>query len=417
MRILVIGSGAREHAITWKFSKSNRTSALYVAPGNAGTDEIAINLPDLSPTDTESIVRFCKDNRLNLVFIGPEDPLVAGVADALRAEGIAAIGPGSDAARLEGSKDFAKQFMQENNIPTARARTFTDFAECGRYLDSVNYRVVLKKSGLAAGKGVLESTDPVEMKQFAKDVLREDTLIVEEFLSGYEVSIFAVSDGTNYRLLPACADYKKAGEGAVGPNTGGLGSVCPVPWLEPASFRQIQSEVIEPTFNGLRQRSLMYQGILYFGLMITDDGPRLLEYNVRLGDPEAQVLLPLIKSDISNLCDAIVEGTLADFPLSVSQSSALGVVVASAGYPGSYQKDVPVESLPPITEKGRFVFHANTHRGGTGSILTGGGRSFTAVGIGNELLHARTEAYATARQIQFKGAWFRPDIGARIFGN
>jgi len=417
LRILVIGSGAREHALTWKFSKSKRTSALYVAPGNAGTEQIATNVPELGARDYEGIVRFSIENRINLVFIGPEDPLADGLADILRNAGIPAIGPGKEAAQLEGSKAFAKNFMRDHGIPTARSAEFDSYEKCVAYLEKLDHRVVLKKSGLAAGKGVLESTEIVEMKSFAKSVLTNDTLLVEEYLAGYEVSIFAVSDGENYLLLPPCADYKKAGEGTTGPNTGGLGSVCPVPWIEPAMLARIKAEVVEPTFQGLRTQSLRYKGILYFGLMITDEGPRLLEYNVRFGDPETQVLLPLIKSDFGNLCDAIIEGNIGEFPLAVSEKSAVGVVIASPGYPGQYRTGLPVRGLPSDSAQGQLVFHANTHRDNGGVILTGGGRSFTAVGIGNELLQARAEAYSAAQAVKFDGAWFRKDIGSRIFGN
>jgi len=417
LRILVIGSGAREHAVTWKFSRSKRTSGLYTLPGNAGTAEIAANLPDISPSDGEAIVRFCHDNRINLVFVGPEDPLAAGLVDLLSEAGIAAFGPGRKAAQLEGSKAFAKRFMKDHAVPTAAAREFHDFSECRAYLESQSHRVVLKKSGLAAGKGVLETADRAQMLSFANDVLRSDTLLVEEYLSGFEVSIFALCDGKDYVLLPPCADYKKAGEGATGPNTGGLGSVCPVPWLEPAMLDRIKTEIIEPTFRGLRKEDLLYRGVLYFGLMVTEDGPRLLEYNVRFGDPESQVLLPLIKSDMGNLCDAVVSGKIAEFPLSISERCALGVVVASRGYPGSYKKGVKVEPIPPTPERDRLIFHANTQQDRSGNLRTGGGRCFTAVGLGSELLQARIEAYAAAQLIHFDGAWFRPDIGAKIFGN
>ncbi|WP_455381666.1 phosphoribosylamine--glycine ligase [Salinispira pacifica] len=417
MRILVIGSGAREHAITWKFARSKRTSGLFVAPGNAGTEDIASNLPDLDPSNSDKVARFCHDNRIDLVFVGPEEPLAAGMVDHLAESGISAFGPDSRAARLESSKSFAKQFMNANGIPTAGAREFSDFAECRSYLESQPHRVVLKKSGLAAGKGVLESTDRAQMLSFANEVLRNDTLLVEEYLSGFEVSIFALCDGNDYLLLPPCADYKKAGEGATGPNTGGLGSVCPVPWLDPAMVTRIQTEVVEPTFRGLREASLLYRGVLYFGLMITDDGPRLLEYNVRFGDPETQVLLPLIKSDMGNLSEAVVAGKLSEFPLNISDQCALGVVVASRGYPGSYKKGIKVEPIPQTSEKERLIFHASTQHDRSGGLRTGGGRCFTAVGIGSELLQARIEAYAAAQLVRFEGAWFRPDIGAKIFGN
>ncbi len=417
MRILVIGGGAREHAAAWKFSKSKRTSALFVAPGNAGTADVATNVPDLDIANPERVVRFCRENRITLAFIGPEDPLVAGLVDVLTEAGISAFGPGARSAQLEGSKAFSKRFMRDHHIPTASSREFRDFTECRNYLESRSQRVVLKKSGLAAGKGVLESSDRAQLLSFANDVLRNDVLLVEDYLAGFEVSVFALCDGNDYLLLPPCADYKKAGEGATGPNTGGLGSVCPVPWLDLAMYERIRQEVVEPTFAGLREESLLYKGVLYFGLMITDEGPKLLEYNVRFGDPETQVLFPLIGSDIGNVCDAVIAGKIAEFPLSISDQCALGVVVASRGYPGSYKKGIRVDPIPPFPEKDRLIFHASTQRDRSGGVRTGGGRCFTAVGLGSELLQARIAAYAAAQLVKFDGAWFRPDIGAKIFGN
>lgn len=416
MRVLILGNGAREHALAWRFSKSKRIAGLYVAPGNAGTATLAENLPGLSPVDVPAVLAACEEHRISLVFVGPEDPLAAGLVDALVENGIPTVGPHRAAARLESSKAFAKDFMARHGIPTAESRTFQSFEELRAYVESSSVRLVVKKSGLAAGKGVFDSDNRDALLTFAEAMIGEDEVVVEEHLSGYEVSIFVLTDGEGYLTLPPCADYKKAGVGNTGPNTGGMGAVCPVPWLEPDTATKIQSEVVEPSVRGLAEEGLSYKGVLYIGLMVTDSGPKVLEYNVRLGDPESQVLLPLIRSDFGNLTTAIVEGNLSSFPLSISDGFAMGVVVAAAGYPGEYPKGLPVYGLPVPQEQEGIVFHAATGRDEDGTIITGGGRCFTAVGAGSGLLEARSRAYRLANQIAFEGAWFRPDIGNRIFG-
>lgn len=415
MRVLVIGSGAREHAVAWKFSKSRRIAGLFIAPGNAGTAEIGANLPELDPQNPEMVLRACRNNTINLVFVGPEAPLANGLVDVLAEAGIRTIGPGKTAAQLESSKAFAKRFMRKHGIPTPEAKELKQYGEFERYLKRHSGTVVLKKSGLAAGKGVLESDDREELLRFGKDVLQDDTLLAEEFLEGYEVSIFALADGKDYLLLPPCADFKKAGPDDTGLNTGGMGSVCPVPWLDRETMATVEREIVEPTFRGLAKDGLMYKGVLYFGLMITEKGPRVLEYNVRLGDPETQVLLPLVESDLGNLCDAIVDGTLATFPLRISERAAAAVVVASPGYPGSYPKELPVDPIPSFPQNENLVFHAATTRDAEGRVRTGGGRCFTVVGFGNSILSASVKSYEAVRRIHFEGAWYRPDIGRKFF--
>ncbi|MCF7928948.1 MAG: phosphoribosylamine--glycine ligase [Spirochaetales bacterium] len=415
MRVLIIGSGAREHALTWAFSRSKRISELCVAPGNAGTGELAKNLPDIDPLDTSAIIRTCRECKITVVFIGPEAPLAAGLVDELEAEGIPAIGPGRSAARLETSKAFAKSFMQRNGVPTAGYREFSESEGFDSYIKTVNGRIVLKKSGLAGGKGVLETSDKDEALSFGRKVLKDDHLVVEEFLSGYEISVFTLLDGNSYLMLPHCADFKKAGEGDTGPNTGGMGAICPVPWVENDLVEDIRREIIEPTFDGIRQEGLLYRGVLYFGLMITENGPRVLEYNVRLGDPETQVLLPSIRSDFGDLTDSILEGNLSSFPLSLSDKSFIGVVVASKGYPGKYEKGKQVKALPSVSEKEALLFHASTQLDDQNNIITGGGRCFTVVGRGTNYVKANQHAYRNAEQIVFDGAWFRSDIGQKFF--
>ncbi len=415
MRALILGQGAREHALIWKFSRSFRISGLYCAPGNAGTAELATNLPELSETDAEGLVAACRREEIDMVFVGGESALAAGVVDALQAAGIAAVGATAAAAQLEASKAISKDFMHRHGVATAEAEVFDDFEAFERYVREAEYPVVLKKSGLAAGKGVLETEDKEAMLEFGRETLLDDQLLVEERLTGYEISVFALTDGTNYTLLPPCADYKKAGEGGTGPNTGGMGAICPVPWVTPEVMEQVRERVVAPTFTGLELDGLRFTGVLYFGLMITADGPKLLEYNVRFGDPEAQVLLPLIKSDFGSLCEALIEGKLDKFPLELSRKTALGVVLASPGYPGSYPRNILVEELPTNNRKELLVFHSATATDGD-RVVTGGGRCFTVVGIGHELLEARGTAYSAVKNIKFKGAWCRPDIGGTIFG-
>lgn len=415
MRALVIGSGAREHALAWAFSRSTRLSDLYVAPGNAGTAELGMNLSDLDPLDSAAVVAACREHRISVVFVGPEDPLAAGLVDALSAAGIPAVGPPRRAAALEASKVFSKQFMQRHRVPTAGAVTVSGRDELEAALGRVQGKAVLKEDGLAAGKGVLASDDRSALLAFGREALQKGPLLVEEFLEGYELSVFVLMDGTNFSMLPVCADFKKAGEGDTGPNTGGMGSICPVPWVESAVLNEVESRVVMPTLTGMKDEGLAYKGVLYCGIMVTAKGPRVLEYNVRLGDPETQVLLPLIQSDFGNLVDALVGGTLLKFAVSVRPAAATGVVVASAGYPGPYRKGVAVDHLPSPREGEGLLFHATTHQGRDGRLLTGGGRCFTVVGLHEDALAATERAYALAAEVRFDGAWYRPDVGRRVF--
>ncbi len=415
MKVLIVGSGAREHALAWKFNASKRISGLYIAPGNAGTAELGENVPDVDPEDPASIREAAVKLGVSHVFVGPEVPLAAGAVDVLKEAGIAAIGPEKVPAQLESSKQFSKEFMFRNNVPTAESIEISSLDQLEKEFDKRNTKVVLKKSGLAAGKGVLESDNKAELLSFAEKVLKDDALILEEFLTGYEISIFLLMDGKDYRILPTCADFKKAGENDTGLNTGGMGSICPVPTVTGSMIADIEEKVLKPTVEGLRKDGLMYTGVLYVGLMMTEAGPKVLEYNVRFGDPEAQVLIPLIESDFGNLIDAMAGGKLADFPLRISERSALGVVVAAEGYPGSYPKGTLVEKLPKKNEKESVTFHASTLNDGDDAVVTGGGRCFTVVGFGSSLLSARVKAYDAVQDVKFRGGWYRPDIGKKFF--
>ena len=413
MKVLILGNGAREHALAWKFSTSRRLCGLSIAPGNAGTAALGTNHPQVDPLDSVAVVDLCRVQEIDLVFVGPETPLEAGVVDALQAAGIAAIGPDKHRAQLESSKVFSKDFMVRNGLPTAAAREFSDPQKYRDYVGTVTGKIVVKKSGLAAGKGVLETEDRAEALAFGVEVLKTDKLLVEEFLTGFEVSVFVLSDGENFIVLPPTADFKKAQDGDRGPNTGGMGAICPVPTVDAALWKRILDETVAPTMTALNRDGLNYKGIIFIGLMITAEGPKILEYNTRFGDPETQVLLSLSDSDFGDLVQAMAEGTLADYRLELSSKVALGVVVAAPGYPGDYPKGLAVEPLP-LPRAGSFqLFQASTTLAGT-SVLTGGGRCFTAVGIADKFDDAQRRAYQGAALVQFPGAWYRKDIGDKF---
>jgi phosphoribosylamine--glycine ligase len=416
MKVLVVGSGAREHALVYSLVKAGHSTAC--APGNAGSAEIADTI-EADAEDPASVVAAARSYKPELVVVGPEVPLAAGLIDALAASGIAAFGPPKNSAALESSKAFARAFAERWGVPCAATARFTEAAAFRRFLvERRGERLVLKKSGLAAGKGVLESDSRSELESFGLAVLEHDELLVEEYLKGRELSVFGVSDGKNYIVLPACADHKKEGAGDSGRNTGGMGAICPVPYADSAVMARVEREIIEPTYRGMAAEDLAYRGVLFFGIMLTERGPRLLEYNVRFGDPETQSLLPLLESDLGGLMMAAVNGDLSAAKPVFSNARACGVVVAAPGYPGSYPKNIPVDlsAASALTaEGGSFLFHASTTRGADGVIRTGGGRCFTAVGIGSTWPEARDRAYTLAAAVHFEGSWYRPDIGARAY--
>lgn len=431
MKLLIIGNGAREHALAWAAAKGRH--AVSCAPGNAGTAGVARNLP-IDPTDAKGIVAAARELGIELVIVGPEQPLAAGVVDALLEAGIPAFGPGKKAATLESSKSAARAFSERHGIPCAATERFpsgSGVAAFNRWLDSQKgRRIVLKKSGLAAGKGVLESDDLDELRAFGEAVLAADELLAEEFLVGRELSVFGLCTEKGYKLMEAAADHKKALAGDRGPNTGGMGAVSPIPFADAALMARIEREIVVPSFEGMAAEGLSYRGVLFFGVMVTEEGPKLLEYNVRFGDPEAQSLLPRLENDLGELSLAIATGKLPS--IGFLPRHACGIVIAAPGYPISHPRGLIVSiddasggleagkpeahfgSLPGDNSANALLFQAATGRDAEGNLRTGGGRSFTAVGLGADWNIARDNAYALAGRVHFEGAWYRPDIGDKI---
>ena len=409
MTVLVVGPGAREHALAWKFSRSPQVDLVLSAPGCAGSASVSQRLPEVDGLDAAQVVEVCRTNKVDLVWVGPEAPLAAGLVDALTAVGIPAIGPPRDAARLESSKQFSAAFVQRYGLPAPASYTFSDLPAFQRHLQIHPGAWAVKLDGLAEGKGVLDSEDAAKLLAFGRAGLEQGELVVQEYLTGYELSVFVMMHSPDdYTVLPVVADFKKARDGDTGPNTGGMGAICPVPGVSQELTEQIRDSFVEPAMLGLKREGLGYRGVLFIGLMVTSSGPRILEFNVRLGDPETQVLLPALEVDLWDLAWAMYAGGVAQVPLSLKQHAAC-VVVASPGYPGSYPRGLPVADLPEEA----LIFHAGTTRGQE-SLATGGGRCFSAVGTADNLNAAVQRAYAAARGVRFQGAWFRQDIGRRF---
>jgi phosphoribosylamine---glycine ligase len=420
MHVLVVGGGGREHALCHAISSSPHLSRLSCAPGNAGTASIAQNVP-IEPTARRAILQFCEDEGVNLVIIGPEAPLVAGLADELEAEGFHVVGPTAAAARIEGSKAFAKDFMARHGIPTAASRTFTrsEYDAAMEYLESAEYPLVLKADGLAAGKGVVIAEErDVARSALKRMMVGEEfgkaglTVVIEEFMEGEEASLFVISDGRDYVLLPVAQDHKRIGDGDSGPNTGGMGAYAPAHVI-PAELRQdIEERIVDNALLGMTLDGHPYSGILYCGLMITADGPKVVEFNCRLGDPEAQVLLPLLATDVIELFDAVAQTRLRDVEVRLLESVAACVVVASGGYPGDASIGHPISGLTDVPDD-VLVFHAGTTPGEDGQILNSGGRVVGVTGLGPNLQIALDRAYGGVKAISFDGMQYRKDIGRK----
>ncbi len=421
MRILVIGSGGREHVLAWALARSRPRPELFIAPGNPGTARLGANLP-VAAGDVEALVEAARAHAIDLTIVGPEKPLVAGLADRFAEAGLAVVGPSAAAARLEGSKAFAKAFMARHGIPTAAHRTFADeeMDAARRYLEERGAPVVVKASGLAGGKGVLVCQTLEAAREALLRITQErdfgaagDEVVIEAFMEGEEASIFALTDGVSHRLLRPAQDHKRAGEGGTGPNTGGMGAYAPAPAVTDALLARIDREIVAPTLRGMAEEGHPYRGILYCGLMLTGDGPKVVEYNCRLGDPEAQVVLPLIETDLVHVFSALAEGTLDAVELEHRPGGAACVVLASNGYPTSYETGFPIEGTEAAEAVGGVtVFHAGTRRE-DGVLVTGGGRVLGVTALGDGFPQALEAAYEAAEAIQFEGKMYRRDIGQK----
>ena len=420
MRVLLLGSGGREHAFAWKMAQSSMLEELFIAPGNAGTKNHGKNV-NINPTDFKAVKEFVLNNDINMVVVGPEEPLVNGIHDFFLADkdlkNVPVIGPQKEAAKLEGSKDFAKQFMFRHAIPTAKYATFTkDTLEQGyTFLENMKPPYVLKADGLAAGKGVLILEDLVEAKKELKSMLADakfgdasSRVVIEQFLKGIELSVFVITDGESYKRLPEAKDYKRIGEGDTGLNTGGMGAISPVPFADATFMDKIENQIIIPTVKGLRNDKIPYKGFIFFGLINVKGEPYVIEYNCRMGDPETEVVIPRLKSDLLDLFEGVASNTLSERDVQFVEKCASTVMMVSGGYPEDYQKGKQIYGLNSVTES--IVFHAGTTSDGP-AVLSAGGRVLALTSYGKNLEAALARSYDSAEKIEFEGAYFRRDIG------
>lgn len=419
MNILILGSGGREHAMAWKLRQSKRDTNIFVAPGNAGTSEVAQNI-DADPMDFEAVKKAALSVNANMVLVGPEAPLVKGVRDFFESDiqlaSIPVIGPCSKGAMLEGSKDFAKAFMVRHKIPTARYQSFTDKTvhDAEDFLKTLKPPYVLKADGLAAGKGVLILDDFNEALSELREMLggkfgsAGNTVVIEEYLQGIELSVFVMTDGISYKILPEAKDYKRVGEGDTGKNTGGMGAVSPVPFATPDFMTKVENRIIIPTVEGLKQEGIDYKGFIFIGLMNVGGEPYVIEYNARMGDPETEVVMPRIKSDFLDLLEGVADRTLSMKNFEIDDDVAVTVMMVSGGYPDEYKKGKPISGLDSV--KGSMVFHAGTKKENE-SVVSAGGRVLAVTSRGKSKEEALAKSYASASEICFEGAYFRRDIG------
>ncbi len=420
MNVLILGSGGREHAFAHKLSKSNKISQLFVAPGNAGTQSLASNI-DINPTDFEAVKNVVLNNNIQMIVVGPEAPLVAGIHDFFLADdelkSIPVIGPKKDGALLEGSKDFSKKFMIKHGIPTAKYQSFTNetFQEGFTFLETLQPPYVLKADGLAAGKGVLILNSLAEAKSELKEMLANkkfgeasSTVVIEEFLKGIELSVFVLTDGKSYKILPSAKDYKRIGEGDTGLNTGGMGAISPVPFADESFLKKVEELVVKPTIAGLQNDGIDYRGFIFIGLMNDAGNPSVVEYNVRMGDPETEVVIPRIESDLFDLFEGVANQTLHEKSFQVSSKTATTVMLVSGGYPNDYEKNKEITGFETVENS--IVFHAGTTLK-KGKVVSNGGRVMAITSIGNTIEEALQKSYKSIENIRFEKMYFRKDIG------
>jgi phosphoribosylamine--glycine ligase len=418
-KILIIGSGGREHALAWKLSQSPKVEKIFVAPGNAGTYNIAENV-DIGVMEFEKLMQFVKDSSIDITVVGPDDPLAAGIVDEFKKAGLRIWGPNKAAANIEASKAFSKQLMKTESIPTAEFEVFTDFDKALGYVKQKGAPIVVKASGLALGKGVAVCHSLEEAESFLKQIFVDKVfgeagkeVVIEEFLEGQEVSFHAFSDGKSYQLFPTAQDHKAVYDGDKGPNTGGMGTIAPVPWMSQALTDLVKDQVVGPTLKGLKNKNISFEGILYPGVIMTKNGAKVLEYNARFGDPETQSFMRLLKTDLLDILEASVDGKLSDIKIEWQPGFACCIVLASGGYPGSYEKGKVISGIEEA-EKSQdvVVFHAGT-KVADGKILTNGGRVLGITATGTTLREALNKAYNAVKLISFEGMQYRSDIGAK----
>ncbi|MGC6433111.1 MAG: phosphoribosylamine--glycine ligase [Crocinitomicaceae bacterium] len=420
MKVLLLGSGGREHALAWKIAQSSSLEELYIAPGNAGTKQHGTNVP-MDVNDFESIKTFVLEKEINMVVVGPEDPLVNGISDFFKADEqlnkVPVIGPSKEGAQLEGSKDFAKQFMMRHNIPTAKYATFTKdtIEEGNKFLASMKPPYVLKADGLAAGKGVLILNSLEEAQEELKNMLADakfgeasSRVVIEQFLSGVELSVFVITDGESFKILPEAKDYKRIGEGDTGLNTGGMGAISPVPFADNTFKDKIKNQIIIPTVKGIKSEGIDYKGFIFFGLINVKGEPYVIEYNCRMGDPETEVVIPRLKSDILDLFEGVATGTLSEADIVFDDRSACTVMMVSGGYPEKYEKGKQIFGINTVNES--IIFHAGTKADGP-TVVSAGGRVLALTSYGKNLKVALDKSYESADKIEFDKAYYRKDIG------